>query len=570
MSLIFKPNGTLDIATDPSDLKQETGTVLTGDSGKITSYTMARCKNLRLDRMGMARTRLGMGAINATAISAIRRIVEHGGTRYSFAGTQIYSNESSIATEKASTDWQAILYNAYNDTTQDIFALNGSDRIRIEGGAVYNWGIAAPDTAPTIATGASTGLTGDYNAKYTYCRKSGSTVICESDPSDAGTAVTLANGSLSITWTASSDSQVTHVRIYRTLTDGGTYYHDQDVAIGTTTLDSTTADASLGGEVATDHDRPPSGSYVAGPNYNGTCFIAFNNLLYYCLPKQPEYWPQTYYIEVSPPQFPIQCVVFYDGQPYCLTKHQIYHIQGTGHESFFPYDMKAVTGAVNANAAVAITGRGIAHVGTDGIYLYSSGLDKNVTQNSFDPIFHGESVGGIPAISSLANCWLFHYRNELWFGYASEGYAYPRNVLVLNLDSNRATYYSYDVEILTMHHDKTNDQLLAGCSDGYIRKMETGNLDDGAAISWEVQSKDYQLQTRAHFPRWIKYDVDASDPSCTATASLLMDGTVHQEHSLTGNNRDVKKRLVKTGNGQKLAFRVSGTGPVTIYAIEGE
>ncbi len=569
MSIIFKPNGSLDIATDPCDLPDTKGSMLTGDNGTVTSEALARCKNIRLDKKGNARTRLGTSKINSSAINSIRRIVEQAGKRYSFGGTVIYEDEVSIKTGQTDADWQAILYNSYNDTTQEIFALNGTNRIRISGGAVYNWGITAPTVAPTLAAGALTGLTGAYNAKYTYCRKVGSVVVCESDPSPAGAAaVSLNNGSLSVTWTASGDAQVTHVRVYRTLLNGLIYYHDQDVAIGTTTVDTNTADGSVGSEVETDHDRPQLGSYVAGPNYNGTCFLAYNNLLYYCKPKQPEYWPLTYYIEVSPPQYPIKLIVFYDGQPYCLTSHHIYQIQGTGHESFFPYDMKATTGAVNSNAAYPITGYGIAHVGNDGIYLYNSGLDKKLTHLAFDPIFNGEDSGGMPAISSMTNCWLFGYNNTLWFGYTSSGYTYPTNVIVFNLDSGRVTYYSYPYEIRTLCHDIYNNRLLSGRNDGYVWELETGTSDDGTVISWEMQSKDFMLQTRAHFPRWVKYDADTSSAT-TAFGRLILDDSIHQSHTLS-DNRSVKKRLVVTGNGQRMSIRLDGTGPVEIYAVEAE
>lgn len=570
MSILWKPNGTLNVATAATDLQETKGSALTGDDGSIVSEALSRCKNLRVDRKGIIQTRKGSAKLHSTAINSVNKIIEQAGTRYAFGGGSIYSNETSIESGLTNADWQGILYNAYNDTTQDIFALNGTDRIRIEGGAVYEWGIDAPTTAPTITTGASTGLTGKYNAKYTYCRKVSSVVVCESDPSPAGAAaVDLNDGSLSVTWTASSDAQVTHVRVYRTLLDGDTYYHDQDIAIGTVTVDTDTADGDLGSEVATDHDRPPLGSYVLGPNYNGTCFIAKDNLLYYCLPKQPEYWPATYYIEAAPPQFPIQCVVFYDGAPYCLTKHHIIHIQGTGHESFFPFDMRSVTGCVNPNAAVAMTGYGIAHVGTDGIYLYNSGLDKNITQLTFAPLFSGEDTNGIPGISSFTTCWLAGWRNQLYFGWTSTGHYYPTNVLVFNLDTLRSTYYSYTQGIRTICADYTNNRLLAGDSDGYVWVLEYGTDDAGTAISWEAQSKDYQLQTRAHFPRYVKYDVDASDDDCSANGYLILDGTVHQTHALT-ENRNVKKRLVTTGNGKKMAIRVSGSGPVSIYAVEAE
>jgi hypothetical protein len=232
--------------------------------------------------------------------------------------------------------------------------------------------------------------------------------------------------------------------------------------------------------------------------------------------------------------------------------------------------MKSITGAINPNAACAITGYGIAHAGSDGIYLYSGGKDRKITQSTFDPIFRGETAGGMPSVSSMTNCWLHAYGNQLWFGYVSAGYTYPTNVIVLNLDNDRTSYYTFAPEIRTLCHDITNNYLLAGDNDGHIWKLETGNDDGGTAISWELQSKDYQLQTRAHFPRWIKYDVNASDVNCAAAGYLLLDGVVHQTHTLTGNNRDVKKRLVSTGNGQKASFRLSGSGLVSIYAVEGE
>jgi len=272
--MIFTPNGQLNVAADPSDLLDE---------------DMKRCKNLRLDEDGKAITRDGSSKLNSEGVLAggataipYYKIIEMGGVRYLFVSTYIYRNESSIETGLTSAQWHGIVYNSYNSTTQNVFALNGTDRKRIEGSSVYEWGIAAPTTAPTITSGALAGLTGDYNAKYSYCRKEGTTVVSESDLSPAGSAaVALADASLSVSWTASSDSQVTHVRVYRTLTDGGVYYHDQDIAVGTTSVDSNTADASLGTAEHTDHDRPPLGSFVIGPNYNGTCFIIKDNLLYF-------------------------------------------------------------------------------------------------------------------------------------------------------------------------------------------------------------------------------------------------------------------------------------------------
>jgi len=567
MSIAFNPNGILDVASDPSDLPQ------TVDKFQIASDSMQRCKNLRLDRNGMAKVRDGSTKLNSTAVGTpIHRIIEQGGVRYSFASTIIYKDESSIATGLTSAAWSAMLYNPWNSTTESVYALNGTDRKRIEGSNVYEWGITAPTTAPTLAAGAGSSLTGDFNAKYTHARLEGSRVVSESDPSSAGAAdVTLTASSLAITWTASSDSQVTHVGVYRTLSGAAPlYFLDQYVAIGTLTLDSTKTDSNLSTEVATNHDRPPLGSSVVGPSFNGVCFIIIDNLLYYSLAKQPDYWPLTNFIEVSPIQFPLKAQVFHSGQLYVLSKNKIYFIQGTGQNTFFPFKMESLTGAQGPNCAISVHGEGIYHVGSDGLYLYAQ-KDINITQTRFKPIFRGTTVNGIPGAGDLENAWLEHFKNKLYFGYPGTADTYPTNVLVFDLGNGKVAYYnSGDTELSAIAVDETNNRLLAGDENGYVWVLEdTSATQDGSTdISWEVESKDFTLSTRAHFPRWIKYDIDATD-STSVTGKIILDGATLQSHTVSGD-RVTKKRLITTGNGQNCSMRVTGSGPATVYALEME
>jgi len=564
MSIFFTPNGTLDLTTDPSDLPEEGG----------RSGAMQRCKNLRLDESGVAHLRDGSTERIDTSESSsvIWAIIEQAGLYYNFPATKIFRDTTSLETGLTSARWSGMKYNSYNSTAQNVFALNGTDRKRIEGANVYEWGIVAPSVAPTIAVGGGTGLTGDYNVRYTYRRKEGSVVVCESDPSDtAAAAVTLSNEDLEVNWTASADPQVTHVAIYRTEAGGAVYYHDQDVAIGTTTIDTDTSDGALGTQVATNHDRPPLGSFVVGPNYNGVCFIIKDNLLYYCLAKQPEYWPTTYYIEVSPPQFPGKSAVFWNGQLYYLTTAEIYLIQGTGSNTFFPFSQSAITGTQGGQAVEAVAGHGIYHVGSDGLYLFSNS-DRKISQGQFEKLFRESTVNGVPGVdrSKLSESWIIQYNSKLYFGYADSSGTYPDNVLVFDLTSQRTWYYSYPWEIVSVAVDHANNRLLAGTTTGKIYQLEdtTKTLDDTTAISWEIESKDFSLQTRAHFPRYAKYDIDASSAT-SATGKIVLDGTVHQSHALTGN-RNTRRRLVDTGNGERESLRVTGSGPISIYAIEAE
>jgi len=532
--------------------------------------------------------------------------------------------------------WAGILYNSYNSSIENVFATDGVDRKRIESGTMHEWGMAATETVTAIEGGVKSGLTGDYNAVYTWCRKEGSTVVCESNPSPAAAAaVSLADGSLKVTRTSplTAAGAVTHWRIYRTLADGAIYYYDQEVAIATVTVDTNTADLSLGAEVEIDHDRPPLGiTHLSGPTYDGTVFGIVGNLVYFCKPKQIEYWPTTYFIEVSQKSDPGQCIVFHNGQPHYHSKQKTFFISGTGYNTFFPMPMETITGAQSPNGAVSVYGKGIFHVGSDGIYLYSS-TDSNITQDQFTPIFRGIETNGMPGAGCLWCSWLVQFNNKLYFGYpishgqyaychdweaenedTEEGYLggigyhftetdetnstedcfsweedttettydydttstgpedrYPKDMLVFNLDNKRTSYYTHPYELTAIAVDRINGKLIASDSAGFIWHLEdpTTENDDGTAIAWEVQSKDFTLQTRRHFPRWVKYDVDASDSSCGVTGELIMDGVSHQSHTITGT-RETKRRLVETGNGRRVSVKISGTGPVKIYAAEGE
>jgi hypothetical protein len=560
MSFEFNPNGHLNLAADATDLP---------DDGLV------RCKNLRVDAAGKLKTRDGSLKVNATAINtAIWLLVEQSGNRYAFAGNAIYKNETSIATGMAFAQWSAIKYNAFNDTTQQIYALNGTDRKRIQDSTVYEWGIEPPSAPTVVSAGALTGLTGVYMAKITYCRKVGSTVVSESNPSDASSASgALANQSLLLSWAASSDPQVTHVRLYRTTAGGSTYLHDQDVAAGTNGIDTNTADSALGSEVESNHDRPPLGAVVIGPSYNGICFILKDNLLYFCSSKRPEYWPTSNFIEVSTTQFPLKAGTFSNGQLYCASKNEIFFVQGTSASSFFPYPMKAKTGAQNVFGMITVQGKGIYHTGPDGVYLFS-GSDLKITEQTLEPIFRGETVNGVRGVSdNLANSWLYSAGNYVYLGYTSSGNTYPTNVLAINMDTNKVAYYIYndgsDIEIRCITKDETNNRTLIGGNDGYIREIEKPGLtqDETTDISWECESKEFTLATRKHFPRWNKYDADVQSGTCNG--HLILDGSAHQTHTITGS-RNVRKRLVKEGNGSRASIRFSGSGVSTIYGAESE
>lgn len=573
MSIIWKPNGQLDVCTDPTDLPQE------ASGNNIQSGAMTRCKNLHLYESGVAKTRWGSWRLAQAALTGtVTKMVEKGSTRYDLTTSNIYADGSSIDSGYTNAEWSALLYHNYNSSVQTLYATNGSDQVKVEGTDVYGWGIAAPTMAPSGVAGASTGLTGNYSVKYTYVRKDGATVLCESNPSGASDVASLSNNSLAVGWTASADPQVTHVRLYRTAAGGSTYYYLKEVAIGTTADDDGTADGSLGSAVEEDHDTiPATSTFVFGPTANGTLFAIDSHLLYYSKPKQPEYWPETYYIEVSTPTDPMISGCIYDGVPYVMTKRKVFKIAGSTHGTFWPIEVNSFTGIYGRNCYAPVPGKGILHMGSDGIYALTSVGDSKTTQPRFDPIFMGETRHGMPGVDyDYTNHILIVWHDRLYCFYKStEDSNAPASCIVLNVTSGKTSYYKYPFEIREACVDDYNDRLLVADTNGYIWKIEDQDyttdyisVTSNTAIAWESESKEFTLQTRAHFPRWCKYDVDAARAT-TAYGYMLLDGAIHQTHALNGD-RLTRKRLVETGNGKRASVRIGGTGPVEIYACEFE
>jgi hypothetical protein len=556
MPIIFNPSGKLDVATDAADLPEQV------QERTAVSGAMRRCTNLHLEQQGRAVTRGGAAKVNYTPLATgINRIICQGADRYAFAGGTIYRQETSLETGLILGDWSAALYAPFNMTVQTVYCLNGSNRKKIEGDTVYEWGLTAPASAPGVSSG------GSYEVVYTYARYDGDILIAESDPSPAA----LAGLYPTVTWPAAADPQITHVRIYRSLiTTAGIWYFESRHAVGDLTATLTLADEALGAQVATNHDRPPLGTTVLGPSFGGQLFILHDNFLYYSLPQQPEYWPPNYFLEVTPPQYPLMAGAFFGGNLLVASEHEIFLISGTSAASYFAQPMSAATGTRSRNCFVSIKGHGIFHLGSDGVYLYSAGKDESITDMEFWPIFQGTAQGSIPGLNRdrLANCLMALWENKLWFGYPALGETWCRDWLVRDLETGRTVHYQFPFAARSLSVDNHNKRLLVGDADGYIWDVQAGAAtDEDTDISWDLASKEF-VQFPMYFPRYARWDVTLGT-GAAATGEVRLGDTVHQTHVLSVSRR-TRKRLVEGAAGTRLNVRVYGTGPVEVHGVEVE
>ena len=133
MGIIWKPTGSLDINTAPTDLPEQ------ADGKNISSGALARCTNLILDRTGIARTRYGTSAIVSIGSTvAPELILEVGGNRYIFAGDQIFYDESLLAegvdlpaptfspVAGAYADTQSVTISCTNPSAKIYYTVDGS------------------------------------------------------------------------------------------------------------------------------------------------------------------------------------------------------------------------------------------------------------------------------------------------------------------------------------------------------------------------------------------------------------------------------------------------------------
>src|SRR3990172_438266 len=512
------------------------------------------------------------GATNIPDSSIIHGLFRSQSARYQRIGTSLYKNFSEHYTGFGSTRSQFIAYRPLNETTIWTFIADDTAMKKTDGTNTFNWSIAAPTTAPTVAAGALTGLTGSYRVRYTYARMSDDAVFFESNPSTQSSAQSLSNQDLSITaLVASDDPQVTHIRIYRTLTNGAIFFFDKSITNDTLSTTTSTADSALGSTLEFDNDPAPNADLAALFNEQILLDGDDDNPGYLWVSKRfiPWSFPPTSFLEMNSEDPGRAIVMSPNGIPIRFTRDTKYRILGTTIDNMLAVEAASRRGILLGKAWAA-SEPGIWFVATDGVYL-TDGVNDQWMSRDIDPIFKGRTVDSHPPVNKSGNHVMEFFKNKLYVAYASGTSTEPDHLATFDLLTQGWTIEPMTVRALYGEHD--TDLLTRGSTDGFVYEMEDEDAtgDASAAISLDVLTGELNPENTAIYARYVQANVDADTQAETVTMTFLLDGSSHDSISLSAAERTIFREKLSSGSvGQRgqLRFVYSGTERVRLDDIE--
>jgi hypothetical protein len=267
-----------------------------------------------------------------------------------------------------------------------VYMCDGTNAKKWNQTTLSNWGIAAPLSTPTLSF-VSGSLSPTVGYQYVYVYKNSSTAhISTASPVSAVTGP-LTSKNISVGYTASSDSQVTNIDIYRTKDGGAVFYFLAEVSNATSSYTDSSPDSSLNVQLiapqAGMNNPPPTGiSLVTW--HNDRLFGAVKNVLYMSSGPdatngvQMECWNPSYTFV-----FPAG-ITSLNTTPFGLavfTQDGAFLLQGTNTLSYYPSPWLKNFGVANKNCVAHDQSN--MYVYTRRSQLWQIGADASLTEVGF-------------------------------------------------------------------------------------------------------------------------------------------------------------------------------------------
>ena len=503
-----------------------------------------------------------------TGAGTLRWQQTFGGTRYAIAGSTLYKAGASLITGLSGSTQMLASMRPLNDTVTWTFIGDASSMRKEAGGTVRTWGIAAPTATPVIAAGTASALQGFYTVSYTYVRKVGSAIAHESNPSPTSAAVNILSTDLAVSnLVASTDPQVTHIRLYRTVSGGSVRLFDQELTNGTTTATSSVADTGLGAAVETDNHVPPVAPWIT-PHQEHMFFLdpANPNYLWWSKRFRPESVPTTNYIVIGTISEPLVGMVSMVGLLGVFTAKTKYRVLGNETSGFVHQEALSSRGTPAPQAAL-VTEKGCIFPARDGLFRTNFVQEDEELSGLIAPLFDGRTVNGYLPINwnAAATMSLAYYKSRLYFAYPSGDQGSPDMVAVYSFHTNQ--WYFYQMNVDSLYVEEETDQLFAGQGD-VVTALESGMDDLGQPITMIVEPANRDFDDQFLRKRFDYVRVDADVQHGSILCEVYIDDIRVRRLLLTGH----VPRLLRLGGIQGFTWRVvltyTGRETVAINGVE--
>ena len=564
------------------------------DPTDIDSAALSEAIDVDLyERPGTILSRRGETTIYDLLEAPIRLVYKnYEGLTFSFCATRIFVMNQEVYSALSGHHVHATEYKGRNAPQAELFVANGTNMLRWTRREFEKWGLDSALLNPLGAVGAGTGLTGDYSAVYTYIRRVSGVLVHESNPSPPSDVVALSNQTLSLVVTASTDPQVTGIRIYRTLAGGIVYLFDQEVANVTNTVVSSKIDAALGGAVSEDND-PPRGAtliHVLRDRIWVNDLSAPNRLRW--TPRFfPESFPANNFIDLGTQEQPITAISSINNVLIAFTPRSKFRLieqdenivaisgdipfLGAATAGFVAFELPSSRGCV-AYRAVISTSYGIIYPAKDGIYVTDgTAAPEQLLSELVQPLFLGVRVGGIPPIDFgyEANMAAAFYRDRYYLSFTSIESMDGQNDYTMILSPSRGAWF-WSAGFSSFFFDGVHDVFYGGMPSGRLVALEAPvkftDFSD-MPITASVMTAERAGGDRGVKKLFLYMRVDAEVSSGdTLEAAFYADDSVVHTETITGNRIRKLMKLPEQARGHtwRVAFNYSGTKQVKIHGVE--
>lgn len=432
--------------------------------------------------------------------------------------TWYYANSEFISssTEASYIEYKDILYSTrLNDYPT-----------KYDGTNTYSLGIIGPGRSPTVSLNGSGVLEGTYTYLYTYYNSTDGT---ESQGSTLSTEVIASLNTIDVSIpTASTDPQVTNIRLYRIGGALSSYTLVISLSNSVQTYSDNIADIDIAGNHIYDsalYKEAPIGLKYITEAY-GMLFGVVDDKLYYSEIAKPNAWPSTYFID-----FPETIMGIGEVQNGLLvfTKYKTYIITGNNPLSFTKYLLDGSQGCLS-HYTIQFVNNTLLWLSTDGICASSGGIVEvislpKVGKISFTSINNAQVLDNVYYLAADGKIFCYDFRY---------------NKIIRVIDNSVDWLGSY------------NDTLYANFSNDIYEMMQGSPLTYKwkSPILTEGEYSNYKLFKEFY----IRYNGDI-------TFKLYVDGALVNIKQLSGNTCYNLKAL-DSARGYGLEIELEGTGEV--------